>query len=141
VNFRIREVDTSRDDVQLKLSLLQDIAPEFPRADVDAGHWWVAEHDGFWVGYATMVKSTHYNNAGYFSRVAVRPTYRGHGLQRRLMRAIEMRARKNGWTRMVSDTTDAVFSANNFIRQGYRVFDPRHPWAFANSIYWTKDLS
>lgn len=42
-----------------------------------------------------------------------------HRLQLRLMRAME-RARLNGWCSVISDTTDNMHSANNFIRAGYR---------------------
>jgi phage terminase large subunit len=31
-----------------------------------------------------------------------------------------------------------VHSANNFIRAGYRLFSPRNPWAWPNTLYWRK---
>jgi hypothetical protein len=37
-------------------------------------------------------------------------------------------AGQNGWCCVVSDTTKNLFSANNFIRAGYRLYEPRHPW-------------
>jgi hypothetical protein len=63
-----------------------------------------------------------------------------NGLQLRLMRAMESRARNNGWTSVVSDTTDNVASANNFIRAGYRLYRPQHPWAWPNTLYWRKSI-
>lgn len=39
---------------------------------------------------------------------------------------------------MQSDTTDNVVSANNFIRAGYRLFEPRSPWGWAHTLYWRK---
>jgi hypothetical protein len=54
------------------------------------------------------------------------------------MRALEARARLIGWRSIVSDTTDNLSSANNFIRAGYRLFEPRHPWAWPRTLYWRK---
>jgi hypothetical protein len=62
----------------------------------------------------------------------------GNGLQLRLMRALESRARHNGWSAVVSDTTDNLASANNFIRAGYRLYQPQTPWAWGNTLYWRK---
>jgi hypothetical protein len=56
----------------------------------------------------------------------------------RLMQAAELRARRNGWTCLVSDTTRNVASANNFIRADYRLYQPQNPWAFADTLYWRK---
>jgi hypothetical protein len=54
------------------------------------------------------------------------------------MRALESRARHNGWSAVVSDTTDNLASANNFIRAGYRLYQPQTPWAWGNTLYWRK---
>jgi hypothetical protein len=59
-------------------------------------------------------------------------------LQLRLMRALESRARLNGWRSVVSDTTENIVSANNFIRAGYRLYQPQTPWAWPNTLYWRK---
>jgi hypothetical protein len=34
-----------------------------------------------------------------------------------------------------------MHSANNFIRAGYRLFGPKHPWAWPNTLYWRKDVN
>jgi hypothetical protein len=62
----------------------------------------------------------------------------GNGLQLRLTRAVEKRARHNGWNSVISDTTENIASANNFIRAGYRLYRPRMPWAWPNTLYWRK---
>ena len=64
----------------------------------------------------------------------------GNGLQLRLMRALESRARHNGWSSVVSDTTGNLYSANNFIRAGYRLYQPQQPWAWPNTLYWRKSI-
>ncbi|QOZ70765.1 phage terminase large subunit [Bradyrhizobium arachidis] len=83
------------------------------------------------------------------SLALLRPTIRAkdselwaswNGLQCRLMRAIEARGRRVGWDSIVSDTTDNPISANNFIRAGYRLFEPEVPWAWPYSLYWRKWL-
>ncbi len=63
-----------------------------------------------------------------------------NALQLRLMRALESRARLNGWDSIVSDTTDNLASANNFIRAGYRLYRPPSPWAWPHSLYWRKSI-
>lgn len=88
------------------------------------------------VAFAGIIPSTHVLNAGYFCRVGVVRRHCGHGLQLRLMRAMEARARVTGWCSVISDTTDNMRSANNFIRAGYRLFSPKTPWAWPNTLYW-----
>ena len=60
-------------------------------------------------------------------RVGVVSEHWGNRLQLRLMRALEARARLNGWCSIVSDTTDNRSSANNFIRARYHLFEPTSP--------------
>jgi hypothetical protein len=83
------------------------------------------------------------------SLALLRPTIRSEGselwaswnaLQLRLMRALESRARQDGWRCIVSDTTDNLASANNFIRAGYRLYQPQDPWAWPNTLYWRKSI-
>jgi hypothetical protein len=56
------------------------------------------------------------------------------------MRAVECRARRKRWCSIVSDTTDNLVSANNFIRAGYRLYQPEYPWGWPNTLYWRKSL-
>ena len=104
----------------------------------DQGYCWLAFRDAESVAFAGVIASTHICNAGYFCRVGVLRKHCGNGLQLRLMRPLEARARLNGWSSIVSDTTDNLSSANNFIRAGYRLFEPKYPWAWPNTLYWRK---
>ena len=140
--YRIREVDGRDDEIVDILSELHRltffsgaVVPPF-----DCGHWWLAYFGKTPVAFAGVVPSTHVRNAGYFCRVGVLQSHWGRRLQLRLMRAMEARARWNGWARVVSDTTANVPSANNFIRAGYRMFRPSLPWAFPDTLYWQKDI-
>lgn len=80
-------------------------------------------------------------DAGYFKRVGVSSGHRGHRLQLRHMKAMERKAALLGWSSIISDTTSNTHSANNFIKAGYRLYEPEQPWAFAHSLYWIKTLS
>jgi hypothetical protein len=65
----------------------------------------------------------------------------GNRLQLRLMRALESRARLTGWSWLISDTTDNLASANNFIRAGYLLYQPANPWAWPHTLYWRKAIA
>jgi GNAT superfamily N-acetyltransferase len=141
--YRIQEVDPLDEEV---IDLLIDLhratfLNSAPLPQFDVGHWWVASEHRVPVAFAGMVPSVVMPGCGYFCRVGVIRPHCGRGLQLRLMRALERRARRNGWHSVVSDTTGNVISANNFIRAGYRLFAPRSPWGWANTLYWRKPLN
>ena len=140
--FRISVVDACESDV---LEVLKDLhARTFldhaPLPDFEVGDWWIATEQGHPVAFAGMVPSILGPGIGYLSRVGVLREICGHGLQRRLMRAIEQWARRSEMCCIVSDTTGNIASANNFIRCGYVLFQPRTPWAWENSLYWRKTM-
>jgi GNAT superfamily N-acetyltransferase len=142
--YRFREVDGRDDEIVEILADLHRLT-FFGGASVplfDGGHWWLAYREAKPVAFAGVVPSTHVRNAGYFCRVGVLQRHWGHRLQLRLMRAIEARARRNGWNCVVSDTTANIVSANNFICAGYRTYRrPPCPWAFPDTLYWRKDIA
>jgi GNAT superfamily N-acetyltransferase len=140
--YRIREVDSQEEDIAETLDELHrttffDSAPLPP---FDAGYWWLVYRGTAPVAFAGMVQSTHAPNAGYLCRVGVIREHWGRSLQLRLLRAAACRARRTGWHSMVSDTTDNVISANNFIRAGYRLYRPRSPWGWPNTLYWWRSI-
>ena len=140
--YRIREVDGHDDEIADTLADLHRLT-FFDGASIpkfDQGHWWLAYRETVPVAFAGVVPSTRSFNAGYFCRVGVVKKHCGNALQLRLMRALEMRARHNGWCSVVSDTTDNLISANNFIRAGYRLYQPQYPWAWSSTLYWRKSL-
>lgn len=138
--YRIRTVDGQDEDVA-------DILAEIHRLtffdtattpDFAHGHWWLAYRSSTPVGFAGVIPSTRVANAGYFSRVGVVKSHCGNNLQLRFMRTMEAQVRRNGWKAVVSDTTDNLASANNFIRAGYRLYRPKDPWAWPHTRYWRK---
>jgi hypothetical protein len=114
--YRIREVDGQDDETAEMLADLHRLTffNSAPMPEFDQGYWWLALYEIASVGFAGVITSTHAYNAGYFSRAGVLRKHCGHALQLRLMRAMESRARNNGWNCVVSDTTDNVASANEF---------------------------
>ena len=141
--YRICEVDGQDDEIADSLGDLHRLTffdgariPQF-----DHGHWLLALHEETAVVFAGIIPSTQVADAGYFCRVGVLRKHCGQRLQLRLMRALRTRARRNGWNAIVSDTTDNIFSANNFIRAGYQLFQPQSPWAWPNTLYWRKAIA
>lgn len=143
--YRVREVDGDDEEIA---DILHDLhvetfghdeyIPEF-----DNGHWWLAwAVDGRReiAGFCGLTKSQGDRLSGYLKRAGVLRPHRGQGLQRRFVRVREARARRNGWTRMITDTTDNPSSANNLIKCGYRIFTPVEPWFRQDTIYWEKSL-
>jgi GNAT superfamily N-acetyltransferase len=138
--YRIREADGQEDDIADTLADLHRLT-FFDGASIpafDGGYWWLAYREAIPVAFAGVVPSTHVRNAGYICRVGVLKQHCGRRLQLRLMRAMESRARRNGWSYLVSDTTQNIASANNFIRAGYRLYQPQYPWAYPDTLYWRK---
>jgi GNAT superfamily N-acetyltransferase len=105
--YRIREVDAQDDDIADMLADLHRLTflGSAPMPPFDWGHWWLAFCERLPVAFAGLVPSTHAENAGYFCRVGVLDRHWGHALQLRLMRAIESRARRNGWRWIISERT------------------------------------
>lgn len=141
VTYQIREVDGDDEDVAETLDLLHDLCfmNAALRVKYDYGYWWLAYLEKEPVGFAGIVPSSMGLGIGYLKRAGVLPEHRGKGLQKRLLKVRETKARRVGWTRVITDTTDNVPSANNLMKAGYRLFAPE-PWAFKHSLYWTKTL-
>lgn len=140
--YQIREVDGSDEVIADTLKDLheQTFLEHAPIPDFAHGHWWLAHLDDKPIAFAGVIPATHAVNAGYFLRVGVLVKHCGNRLQLRFMRAIERKSRAVGWGMIISDTTDNTPSANNFIRAGYRLYDPEQKWAFSHSLYWVKML-
>jgi hypothetical protein len=138
--YRIQEVDAQDDETSDALDELHrtTFLDSAPMPSFDEGHWWLALQGSVPIAFAGLIPSTHVPNAGYFCRVGVVKRHWGQSLQLRLLRAAAYRARRNGWLAIVSDTTDNLVSANNFIRDGYCLFRPKQPWGWPNTLYWHK---
>jgi N-acetylglutamate synthase-like GNAT family acetyltransferase len=137
--IQIVQADTSRESVVARLrSMQRELLDGSPVLNPRFGYWWIAEVDGVPAGFAALHPSTQWSDVGYMSRSGVMPVYRGMGLQKRLIRVRERKARQQLWRWLVSDTRDNPASANSLIACGFRVFHPSRPWGFADSTYWRK---
>ncbi len=141
--YRIREVDGSDPEIAEDLKDLHEetFGDSATPPSTDNGYWWLAYHGDAPVAFAGMTRSSSTVNRGYLVRSGVLSTHRGRGLQVRLLRSREAKARRLGWDVLVTDTTGNIPSANSLIRAGYRLFQPQTPWAFENSLYWKKDIN
>lgn len=141
--YRIVEVNRKGLKACADITLIHDatFGDSASQPDLSDGRWFIVRHGEVAVAFAGVCNADRIENAGYFCRVGVLPKHRGRGLQMRLMRAIESKAREIGWRELVSDTANwNVHSANNFIRAGWELFWPEKPWAIAKAVYWRKAL-
>lgn len=102
------------------------------------GYWWLAHLEGEPVAFAGMVAFEPFASVGYLKRCLVLPDHHGRGLQFRLMKARELKAKSLGWTQLVSECAADSFSASNFRKAGFSITDPEQKWGAAGSVYWVK---
>ncbi len=135
--YVLREVggEKQRD---LLTHLQRECFPEDPLEDPGRGYWWVMLADGEPAGFCSIRDLKGNPDTGYLSRAGVMPAHRGRGLQRRLIRVRLRKARKVGWTRVVTTTYDNPASANNLIACGFRLYVPQTPWGADGTLYWTR---
>jgi Acetyltransferase (GNAT) family len=145
IEYKIREVDGSDEEVAetiREFNKLSDSSfPDLTDDELERGFWWLAYWGKEPVAFAGMTISRGSDDTAYFKRAGVLPgMHRGKGLQLRLMRVRTAKARKLGLKYIVSESTGTVYSANNFYKAGFSMYNPEHPWAFKESIYWIKQL-
>jgi GNAT superfamily N-acetyltransferase len=139
--IRIRPIDGKQEAaaallLYLQLSILDGDVPMEP----SSGYWWVAYDGALPVGFAAVSQSVRWSDTGYLCRAGVIRSHRGKGLQKRLIRVRERKARQVGWKWLITDTYSNPASSNSLISCGYRIFKPSQPWSFDSAIYWRKAL-
>ncbi len=104
-------------------------------------HWWVIEHDGWRVGFSGLQVFSA-RKTGFVFLTGVTKPHRNQGLKKRLVRAMEAKARKLGLTRMVSYADYwNLASANSLIGMGYKLYEPDNPkWGLKWSYFFRKEL-
>ncbi len=110
--------------------------------DFNLGYWWLVFEGPLPIAFAGLHPSFNYQDTGYLCRVGVLITHRGQGLQRRLIRVREKKARALGWRFIVTDTSEEnPASVNSLIRCGYRCFWPGEQcWRARGAVYMKKEL-
>lgn len=140
--YQVREVSGVEQAGVLKALHRQTFDPqEAPMGDFSDGYWWIVYLGKEPVAFAGVCQAFYHSNVGYFSRVGVLKKHRGRGLQRRLMRCLEAKARRVGWSQIITDTRFNEHSANNLIAAGYRLYTPPEPWGIRETLYWTKGVT
>lgn len=139
---RIEAVDGKQDKAAALLTFLQlsTLEGDVPM-DASAGYWWVAYDGALPVAFAGVTQSVRWFDTGYLCRGGVIRSHRGQGIQKRLIRVRERKARELGWNWLITDTFKNPASANSLIACQYRIFQPSHPWSFDGAIYWRKRVS
>lgn len=143
MKISIRKVDPRNAEVSATLAYLQKkcLPYDYPY-DVNKGHWWIAYADDVIpIAFAGLVRSYSWYDCGYLCRAGVLKEYTGKGVQKRLIKVREMQAKKLGWNWLITDTHDNPPSSNNLISTGFRLYNPTHPWAYKDSLYWRKRIS
>ncbi len=137
--FRIAEVD-GRAERPLLYRLQREALPYDAPISSTTGWWWIAYDGDRPVGFASMDASTQWSDCVYLSRCGVIETARGHGLQKRLIRARIRKARALGMCWAITDTYENPESGNSLIRCGFRLYQPTRPWGAEGVNYWRRGL-
>lgn len=141
--MRIKQVNAKTDQMRsLLLYLQKKCLPYDEPYDTDFGWWWIAyDEKNTPIGFAGLVPSASWNDAGYLCRAGVVPSARGLGIQNRLIAVRIRKAKAMGYNWLVSDTRDNPASSNSLINQGFKLFDPTNPWGYSDALYWRKRLN
>lgn len=115
--------------------------PSDELVDPATGWAWLVTHSGEPVAFATMHQAATEPASVYLSRCGVLSGHRGHGLQRRLLKARLDRARLEGFAHAITTTYANPHSANNLIRCGFLQYVPKSPWGVQGTDYWRRRLA
>lgn len=101
-----------------------------------SGIWWITTADGEPAAFAHLKPSVQWQDVGYMSVAGVLPAFRGHGLQRRLIRARVDEAVRLGWHTLVTEVIDEnVYSIRNLLKEGFLPYAPKKPWGNKEAVY------
>jgi GNAT superfamily N-acetyltransferase len=85
--------------------------------------------------------SIYANNICIFIRAWVKKTYRGKGVQKKLIDTRIRAARKlNCFTAITYTTSDNCPSINNLIAKGFKIYLPEYSYGGKEMLYWKKNL-
>jgi RimJ/RimL family protein N-acetyltransferase len=116
----------------------------FPIDEKEALHrgmWWKIVCKGEVIAFAGLREVANEPGVGVLTRCGVARDHRGRGLQRRLVRARVLAARRMGWHTLLSTVMlDNPSSANNLAQCGFRLYDPVWHWMDVGTMYYKLKL-
>ena len=104
------------------------------------GYWWIVYDGDIPVGFCGLTHVPSWDDAGYLNRGGVVTSHRGKGLQRRMIAVRVQKAKKVGWSWLISATRDNIPSSNNLIACGFKLYSPNHEWLEGHCLYWIRKL-
>jgi len=140
--MKIKRVDIRCSAIQETLALLQQkCLPGDAPFDTNYGYWWIV-YDALNLpcAFAGLVSSVRWLDTGYLCRAGVLSGYRGHGIQKRLIRARIRQAKALGWNWLITDTYLNPASSNSLIACGFKLFEPSKPWGATGTLFWRLKL-
>lgn len=100
--------------------------------------WWVVKDEEEIVAYCGAIYT---DNICIFNRAWVHPDYRGLGLQSKMIKVRLKEAKRQNYYKAITYTlTTNVYSANNLIVNGFKLYKPQFSWAGKEQLYFFKDL-
>jgi GNAT superfamily N-acetyltransferase len=140
--MKIKRVDIRQLKTQTDLSVLQKkCLPYDTPYDTHLGFWWITYDSlNHPCAFAGLVHSVRWVDCGYLCRAGVLPSYRGQGLQKKLIRVRVRQAKALGWNWLVTDTYNNPASSNSLISCGFKLFEPSKPWGAKGTLYWRLNL-
>lgn len=139
--MRIKQVNTIFQKYVDQLTTLhKSCFPADEMPDFKKGYWWISYDGDEAVGFCGLTHVAFWDSAGYLSRCGVVFTHTGKGLQRRFINVRIQKARKVGWSWLISATRQNVLSSNNLIRCGFKLYNPNYEWLDGHSLYWIRKI-
>lgn len=108
--------------------------------DLRTSTWWVAWCSGHPAGYCGIQQWP--DGTAFLNMVGVLESYRGFGLQKRMIKIRESYAKQRGTD--IIYTYTAPFNAasmRSLITCGYRPYESPTEWAGEEFVYWSRKLS
>lgn len=102
---------------------------------------WVGEDETGTLVAMCMARKTDSGKSVFLERAGVFRSHAGGGLQRRMIRARESWARRQGATHTITYTMyESWASITNLLRCGYRFYNPSWRWAGKQVHYFIREL-
>jgi L-amino acid N-acyltransferase YncA len=110
----------------------------YPKA---GAYWWIAENSaGQPIAFAGLKEVN--GQTGFLCRVGVNKNKRGEGIQKKLIRVREAKAKKLGLRWLITYCHPAnLASANNLIACGMKLYSPQNPYGVPGALYFRKQLT